>query len=158
MAEIRQNSSNQLIFTDADVSGKNLNDLISLPSHTGILPVSGGGTGTSNGSITGTDELLFTAGGSNKNITLTPSGTGIVSTANTISTSGDIIISKNGYSTTVSSSSGDLLISSPVQKTLVLNQTVWNDINSEGVTLGVGGLTTRHDSVIWFWWYIRESF
>jgi hypothetical protein len=35
-----------------------------------------GGTGTSTGSITGTDALTFTAGGANKNITLKPSGTG----------------------------------------------------------------------------------
>src|SRR5690606_23926830 len=43
---------------------------------TGILPVSRGGTGTSNGSITGTGALTFAAGGANQNVTLTPSGTG----------------------------------------------------------------------------------
>jgi hypothetical protein len=45
---------------------------------TGILPVANGGTGTTNGSITGTGALTFTAGGSNQNINLTPSGTGNV--------------------------------------------------------------------------------
>jgi LysM repeat protein len=43
---------------------------------TGTLPVANGGTGTSNGSITGTGALTFAAGGSNQNVTLTPSGTG----------------------------------------------------------------------------------
>ena len=45
---------------------------------TGILPVANGGTGTDNGSITGTGALTFRAGGSNQNINLTPSGTGNV--------------------------------------------------------------------------------
>ncbi len=42
----------------------------------GTLAVANGGTGTTNGSITGTSALTFTAGGSNQNVTLTPSGTG----------------------------------------------------------------------------------
>ena len=45
---------------------------------TGILPVANGGTGTTTGSITGIGALTFTAGGSNQNINLTPSGTGSV--------------------------------------------------------------------------------
>jgi hypothetical protein len=40
------------------------------------IGVAYGGTGTANGSITGTGALNFTAGGTNQNITLTPSGTG----------------------------------------------------------------------------------
>jgi hypothetical protein len=40
------------------------------------VPVANGGTGTSNGSITGTGALTFAAGGSNQNVTLTPSGSG----------------------------------------------------------------------------------
>ena len=43
---------------------------------TGTLLVTNGGTGTTNGSITGTGALTFAAGGSNQNITLSPSGTG----------------------------------------------------------------------------------
>jgi hypothetical protein len=39
-----------------------------------------GGTGTSTGSITGTGALTFTAGGTNQNINLTPSGNGNVVT------------------------------------------------------------------------------
>jgi hypothetical protein len=42
----------------------------------GTLTVTNGGTGTTDGSITGTSALTFTAGGSNQNVTLTPSGTG----------------------------------------------------------------------------------
>ena len=41
-----------------------------------VLSVASGGTGTSTGSITGTGALTFTAGGSNQNIMLSPSGTG----------------------------------------------------------------------------------
>ncbi len=52
-------------------------DLPSISSGlTGVLPVANGGTGTSTGSITGTGALTFAAGGSNQNVTLTPSGTG----------------------------------------------------------------------------------
>ena len=40
------------------------------------VPVANGGIGTTNGSITGTGALTFTAGGTNQNVTLTPSGTG----------------------------------------------------------------------------------
>jgi len=40
------------------------------------IAVAHGGTGTSTGSITGTGALTFTAGGTNENVTLTPSGTG----------------------------------------------------------------------------------
>jgi len=43
---------------------------------TGTVAVANGGTGTSNGSITGTGALTFTAGGTNQDVTLTPSGTG----------------------------------------------------------------------------------
>jgi hypothetical protein len=45
---------------------------------TGTVAVANGGTGTTTGSITGTGALTFTAGGSNQNINLTPSGTGNV--------------------------------------------------------------------------------
>jgi hypothetical protein len=41
-----------------------------------LVAVGDGGTGTSNGSITGTGALTYAAGGVNQNVTLTPSGTG----------------------------------------------------------------------------------
>ena len=42
----------------------------------GTVPVANGGTGTTTGSITGTTALALAAGGTNQNVTLTPSGTG----------------------------------------------------------------------------------
>jgi hypothetical protein len=51
------------------------------------IGVAYGGTGTSNGSITGTGALSFTAGGTNTNINLVPVGTGTVDVANTRITS-----------------------------------------------------------------------
>jgi hypothetical protein len=44
----------------------------------GIVPIANSGTGTTNGSITGTGALTFAAGGSNQNISIRPSGTGSV--------------------------------------------------------------------------------
>ena len=43
---------------------------------TGTLPVANGGTGTTNGSITGTGSLTFASGGTDTNIILTPNGVG----------------------------------------------------------------------------------
>ena len=45
---------------------------------TGTLSVANGGTGTTNGSLTGTSSITITAGGSNQNISILPSGTGSV--------------------------------------------------------------------------------
>lgn len=45
-------------------------------SSTNVVSVVNGGTGTNTGSITGTGALTFTAGGTNQNIALMPSGTG----------------------------------------------------------------------------------
>ena len=42
------------------------------------IAVAYGGTGTTNGSITGTGALTFTAGGTNTNVVLAPNGTGTV--------------------------------------------------------------------------------
>ena len=74
--------------------------------QTGILPIANGGTGTANGSITGSGALTFAAGGTNQNVALTPSGTGYtllggnvgVGTASplfTLDVSGDINSSGN---------------------------------------------------------------
>jgi hypothetical protein len=43
---------------------------------TGVLPIARGGTGSSTGSITGSGALTLAAGGTNQNVTITPSGTG----------------------------------------------------------------------------------
>ena len=42
----------------------------------GVLPVANGGTGSNIGNITGSDSLHFQAGGSNKNVRITPATTG----------------------------------------------------------------------------------
>lgn len=60
----------------ADVPTLNQNTTGTASNVTGIVAVANGGTGTSTGSITGTGALTFTAGGSNQNVRLTPSGTG----------------------------------------------------------------------------------
>ena len=54
------------------ITGLNIN----ASNITGTLPVANGGTGTVTGSITGTGALTFAAGGTNQNVTITPSGTG----------------------------------------------------------------------------------
>lgn len=53
-----------------------------IPVWNSILQVANGGTGSNNGSITGTGELIFTAGGTDNNISLVPSGTTGVINAN----------------------------------------------------------------------------
>lgn len=46
-----------------------------------VIAITYGGTGSSNGSITGSGALSFTAGGSNTNVNLVPQGTGTVDVA-----------------------------------------------------------------------------
>jgi len=69
----------------ADIPTLNQNTTGTASNVTGIVAVANGGTGTTTGSITGTGALTFAAGGSNQNITLTPSGTG-----NTIISGGNV--------------------------------------------------------------------
>jgi hypothetical protein len=52
------------------------------------IPVANGGTGTATGSITGTTALTFTAGGTNQNVNLRPTGTGSVDLGSTNGTDG----------------------------------------------------------------------
>lgn len=91
------NESNaDIVFKGSDTTGVTIGtglrailayngtDFVSLSSSiidiisgtTGTLSVARGGTGTTNGSITGTTALTFTAGGSNQDISILPSGTG----------------------------------------------------------------------------------
>ena len=77
---------------------------------TGTVAVANGGTGTATGSITGTGAIAFAAGGSNQNLTLTPSGTGYIdisggtgsakmlniADASTAASSSSLLINKTG--------------------------------------------------------------
>ena len=65
------------------------------------IAVAKGGTGSTTGSISGTSSLTFEAGGTNQNITLTPSGTGSV-----------LLNGSVGIGTTVTTSTAALEISS----------------------------------------------
>jgi len=56
----------------------------------GQLPITRGGTGSNDGSITGSGELTFAAGGTDQNINLTPSGNGEVNITNVDIDSGTI--------------------------------------------------------------------
>jgi hypothetical protein len=60
--------------TDFVTLSSSITDIISGTS--GTLTVPRGGTGTVDGSITGTSALTFTAGGSNQDVSLIPSGAG----------------------------------------------------------------------------------
>ncbi len=82
---------------------------------TGVLPLLNGGTASTTGSITGSGALTFTAGGTNQNVTLTPSGTGytLLNGNVGIGTTGptyplDIsAIGTNGFQEQISSSGSD---------------------------------------------------
>ncbi len=80
---VQMDGTGKLPAVDASqLTGININNL------TGTLGLIGGGTGSTNGSITGSGALTFAAGGTNQNLTLTPSGTGSVVSAGNFSISG----------------------------------------------------------------------
>ena len=60
----------------SDVPTLNQNTTGTAANVTGVVAIANGGTGTTNGSITGTGALTFAASGTNQNVTLTPSGSG----------------------------------------------------------------------------------
>lgn len=77
------------------------------------IAVANGGTGTTNGSITGTGALTFAAGGSNQNVNLTPSGTGSVSMINTVSNASNnllYVVNRTNVSTSGTYNQQGLLI------------------------------------------------
>ena len=77
---LRGNGSNVTMaaIQAADVPTLNQNTTGTATNVTGTVAVINGGTGTTTGSITGTGALTFAAGGSNQNVTISPSGTGTV--------------------------------------------------------------------------------
>jgi hypothetical protein len=71
-------TSNGNLTLGGALSGVNL-----ATQTTGVLSVTNGGTGTTDGSITGTGALTIAAGGTNQNVTILPSGTGTIKINNT---------------------------------------------------------------------------
>jgi Repeat of unknown function (DUF5907) len=69
-------STGQVLAYDGAGSAAWATPSVAANAITGILPIANGGTGTNNGSISGTSALSFTAGGTNQNIELNPSGSG----------------------------------------------------------------------------------
>jgi len=73
-----QGTANQVLRVDSAGTGLGFGsiNLASSAAVTGTLPIINGGTGSTTGSIAGSGALTFAAGGTNQNVTLTPSGTG----------------------------------------------------------------------------------
>lgn len=130
------------------------------PSGTDVA-VADGGTGSSDGSITGTSALVFTAGGTDKNVILQPSGTGNIvftSGANVraayVNQWGDVYTDPAGalYTNTVKSyaSSSDLTIDTTGTGDLALQVTASGGVgigtNAPGVKFDVIGGSGRVES------------
>jgi hypothetical protein len=99
-----------------------------------------GGTGTSDGSITGTGALTFTAGGSNNNVNLAPTGTGIVDVGgkrvgNAATPTQASDLTTKAY---VDSLSNGLDVKQSVRAATTANITLSNTQTIDGVALSVG--------------------
>ena len=99
-----------------------------------------GGTGTSNGSITGTGALTFTAGGTNTNVNLVPNGTGIVDVGgkrvgNAANPTQSTDLATKAY---VDSLSNGLDVKASVRAATTANITLSNTQTIDGVALSVG--------------------
>lgn len=134
------------------LTGATLNSTVTASSLTSVgtiatgvwqgtdIGVAYGGTGTSDGSITGTGALTFTAGGSNTNVNLVPNGTGIVDVggkrvgnAATPTQSSDL--TTKAY---VDSLSNGLDVKASVRAATTANITLSNTQTIDGVALSVG--------------------
>ncbi len=124
----------------------------------GIVAVANGGTGTATGSITGSTALTFSAGGTNQNVTLTPSGTGytllngkigIGTTTPDASAIMDVNSNSKGFLPPRMTSAQRVAIASPVAGLLVYqtdgslglyqyNGSAWSILNSSSPTYTVG--------------------
>jgi len=104
------------------------------------IGVAYGGTGTTNGSITGTGALTFTAGGSNTNVNLVPQGTGIVDVGgkrvgNAANPTQSSDLATKAY---VDSLSNGLDVKASVRAATTANITLSNTQTIDGVALSVG--------------------
>jgi hypothetical protein len=101
---------------------------------TGILPITFGGTGSNNGSITGSGALAFVAGGTNQNVSITPSGTGFT------------LLSGNvGIGTTTPSARLHIIRNTGESTPMKINNT---DTTSGFITLQANGTTCHNISFI----------
>ena len=114
---------------------------------TGVLPVAKAGTGTSAGSITGTGALTFTAGGTNQNVALVPSGTGRLGIG---TNSPETVVDVRG-NTRIAGVSG--VVSSTNQYALSLqnnaNQCWLEILNNGGVNKGAFFGMSNNDFHLW---------
>jgi hypothetical protein len=99
------------------------------------IAVAYGGTGTTNGSITGTGSLTFTAGGTNTNINLVPNGTGTVDVAskritNVAEPTQSTDAATKGY---VDATKTGLSVKDPVRVATTANLTVTYNNGTSGV-------------------------
>jgi len=95
------------------------------------VAIANGGTGTTNGSITGTSALTFAAGGNNQNISIKPSGTGsvIVGTGTITPTSSaalDVNSTSQGFLPPRLTTTQRDAITGPVE-----GLTIWNKTNKQ---------------------------
>jgi hypothetical protein len=128
-----------------------LTNATGLPLTTGItgtLPVANGGTGTTTGSITGTGALTFTAGGTNQNVTVTPSGTG-----NTI-LNGNVGIGTASPTTKLHVAGSFRLVDGNQSNGKVLTTdangvATWQTASGGSLPAGTSGQTLRHDGTNW---------
>jgi hypothetical protein len=134
------------------LTGATLNSTVTASSLTSVgtiatgvwqgtdIGVAYGGTGTSDGSITGTGALTFTAGGSNTNVNLVPNGTGIVDVGgkrvgNAAAPTQSTDLTTKAY---VDSMSNGLDVKASVRAATTANITLSNTQTVDGVALSVG--------------------
>jgi hypothetical protein len=134
------------------LTGATLNSTVTASSLTSVgtiatgvwqgtdVGVAYGGTGTSDGSITGTGALTFTAGGSNTNVNLVPNGTGIVDVGgkrvgNAANPTQSTDLATKAY---VDSLSNGLDVKASVRAATTANITLSNTQTIDGVALSVG--------------------
>lgn len=123
------------------LSASNIPSLDASKITTGILPVSQGGTGSSNGSITGSTALALAAGGTNQNITLTPSGSGqvrMVASQTVVTGQATLAASYNaGSATTLDFNNGNMQYTTASCGAFTLN----NLLDGGSYTIAVQGAT-----------------